>query len=156
MTLVIRSAAPEEGSLLKGITVRSRAYWGYDAARFRAWVERLESEPQLPDVEAYLAEVDGRPVGWAALKEPVDALCVLEDLWVEPDSMGRGVGTQLFRHSLERARELGASRLEWVAEPGAVGFYEKMGGRTVRDEVSGSFGHRMPVMRLDIYPGISG
>jgi N-acetylglutamate synthase-like GNAT family acetyltransferase len=156
MRVVIRRAAPEEGSLLKGITVRSRAQWGYDATRFRRWVERLESEQQLPDVESYVAEIDGHPVGWAALKQPVDALCVLEELWVEPDWMGGGVGAQLFRHSVERARELGSSRLEWVAEPGAVGFYEKMGGRSVRDEVSGSFGHRMPVMSLDLDPGISG
>jgi GNAT superfamily N-acetyltransferase len=150
-TTVIRRAEPEERSLLTGITVRSRAHWGYDAARFRVWVERLElSEGMFLDVEPYVAEVDGRAVGWAALKRPVDGLCVLEELWIEPEWMGRGVGAQLFQHAVERARELGADRLEWVAEPGAVGFYEKMGGRPVRQEMSRSFGHRMPVMRLDL------
>jgi GNAT superfamily N-acetyltransferase len=150
---VIRRAAPEERKLLTGITVRSRAHWGYDAARFRAWVARLElSEEMFLAVEPYVAEIDGSPVGWAALKQPVDGLCVLEELWVEPEWMGRGVGAQLFRHAVERARELGAHRLEWVSEPGAVGFYEKMGGHPVRQEVSRSFGHRMPVMSLDLPP----
>ena len=103
-TVAIRSATPEESTLLKQITVRSRAHWKYDAALFRAWVE--------------------------------------------PEWMGRGVGAQLFRFAARRALELGAETLEWASEPGAVGFYEKMGGRHVRDDVSHSFGHRLPVMSL--------
>lgn len=150
-TVVVRRATPEENDLLKQITVRSRAIWGYDAARFRAWAERLDFSPEeWRDVEPYVAEIDGHPVGWAALKQPLNALCVLEELWVEPESMRRGVGAQLFRFAVKRARELGAHTLEWASEPGAVGFYEKMGGRHVRDDVSGSFGHRLPVMSFDL------
>jgi GNAT superfamily N-acetyltransferase len=156
MTPAIRRAGPEDRSLLKGITVRSRAHWGYDPVRFRAWAERLElSEEMFLDVESYVAEIDGRAVGWAAVKQPVDARCVLEELWVEPERMSRGVGAQLFRHAVERSRELGATSLEWVSEPGAVGFYEKMGGQTVRQEVSRSFGHQMPVMRLELHAAIA-
>ena len=148
-TVAIRSATPEESTLLKQITVRSRAHWKYDAALFRAWAERLAFAPEeWRDVEAYVAEVDGQPVGWAALKRPADGLGVLEELWVEPEWMGRGVGAQLFRFAARRALELGAETLEWASEPGAVGFYEKLGGRHVRDDVSHSFGHRLPVMSL--------
>ncbi len=39
----------------------------------------------------------------------------------------------MFRFVAERGRQLGASRLEWEAEPNAVGFYERMGGRYFRD-----------------------
>jgi len=39
--------------------------------------------------------------------------------------------------------------------PNAVGFYEKMGGRHVREDVSGAFGHRLAVMMLDL-PGADG
>ena len=39
----------------------------------------------------------------------------------------------MFRFAADRGRQLGASRMEWEAEPNAVGFYERMGGRYLRD-----------------------
>src|SRR5918911_1241018 len=65
-----------------------------------------------------------------------DGGCVLEDLGVEPGWMARGIGARLFRVAADRARELGAHTMEWGAEPNAVGFYEKVGGRHLRIQVS--------------------
>jgi GNAT superfamily N-acetyltransferase len=76
---------------------------------------------------------------------------VIEDMWVDPAAMGRGVGTRLFRLAAERARELGASRLEWEAEPNAVGFYEKMGGRHIGERIS-SWGRTLSLMGVDLTP----
>jgi GNAT superfamily N-acetyltransferase len=155
----IRRAAPDELELLNELTVRSRRHWGYDAELFRAWADRLDfAAEDWGDVEAYLAEIEGPPIGWAALRRPLNGVAVLEELWIVPEAMGRGVGTQLFRFLAGRARELGASALEWASEPGAVGFYEKLGGRHIREETSHSFGHRLPVMRLDLAqePGSAG
>jgi GNAT superfamily N-acetyltransferase len=151
--LEIRRATSDELELLKELTVRSRRHWDYDAERFRAWADRLDfAVEDWGDVETYLAELEGRPVAWAAVRRPASGVAVLEELWVVPEAMGRGVGAQLFRTASARARELGASALEWAAEPGAVGFYEKLGGGRVREETSHSFGHRLPVMRLDLAP----
>src|SRR5207247_10253115 len=57
----------------------------------------------------------------------------LDDLWVEPKWIGTRIGSRLFRHAAGRGEQLGASRMEWEAEPNAIGFYEKLGGRYVRD-----------------------
>jgi GNAT superfamily N-acetyltransferase len=73
---------------------------------------------------------------------------VLDDLWVEPGAMGGGIGTGLFRFAAERARELGARTMEWEAEPNAIGFYERMGGRYVRDSEPSEFGRILPVMAI--------
>ena len=51
---------------------------------------------------------------------------------------------------MERGRELGVSALEWEAEPNAVGFYEKVGGRYVRDSEPSEWGRVLPVMRLEL------
>ena len=149
--VTIRRAARDEQNLLRAIAIRSRAHWNYDAALFRAWADRLEfvSDEWL-EFESYVAEVGGQPVGWGALKQPVDGLCVLEELWIEPEWMGRGIGAQLFRFIAARARDLGGTTMEWASEPGAVGFYEKLGGRHIRDDVSRSFGHSLPVLSLDL------
>lgn len=149
----IRRAAPDDFELLNELTVRSRRHWNYDAELFRAWADRLDfAAEEWEGVEAYLAEAEGRPVGWVAVRRPVNGVSVLEELWIVPEAMGQGVGSRLFGLAVGRARELDASALEWASEPGAVGFYEKLGGRHVREEVSQSFRHRLPVMRLDLAP----
>jgi GNAT superfamily N-acetyltransferase len=63
--------------------------------------------------------------------------------------MGDGLGRRLFRLAADRARELGADRLEWSSEPNAVGFYEKVGGRKLRDHVT-EWGRLAPWMGLEL------
>ena len=99
-----------------------------------------------------MAESEGRAIGWAALI-PADepGVVVLDDLWVEPAWIGKGVGSLLFRRAAERGIELGARRLEWEAEPNAVGFYERLGGRRLRDSKT-VWDRTIPVMGLDLEP----
>ena len=74
----------------------------------------------------------------------------LDDLWIEPAWMGKGIGSGLFRHAAEQGRQTGAARMEWEAEPNALGFYEKMGGRYVRDGEPSVWGRVNAVMGLDL------
>jgi GNAT superfamily N-acetyltransferase len=128
---------------LREIAFAAKAHWGYDIARVREWSDTIDFD----DGRELLVEDD---VAWASLV-PGGEVCVLEDLWVDPPAMGRGLGTRLFRRALERARELGATRLEWEAEPNAVGFYEKMGGRPIGERMS-SWGRLLSVMGVDLTP----
>jgi GNAT superfamily N-acetyltransferase len=143
--VVIRAAEPDEGERLRELTVTSKAHWGYELEFVERWVADGDfSAAGLAAKGAFVAEEAGRIVGWAAaITEGVR--CWLDDLWVEPTSMLRGVGTLLFEHAVERAREQGCVRLEWQSEPHAVGFYKKMGGRVLRHEESRYWG-REPVM----------
>jgi 8-oxo-dGTP pyrophosphatase MutT (NUDIX family) len=149
--VIIRLAAPDEHERLREVAIASRGVWGYDEERFRQWASSLDvSAERLRDNETYVAEDGARLVGWASLRSPADGVCVLDELWVEPERIRSGVGSQLFRFILSRSRNLGASQLEWGAEPGAVGFYEKMGGRFLRTKRSSSFDLVIPVMSIDL------
>jgi GNAT superfamily N-acetyltransferase len=99
----------------------------------RRWAEGLTFESRQ---ERWVADVDGEIVAWAGLIPPADGVAVLDDLWVDPSWIGRGLGKRLFELAADRARELGAVRLEWGAERHALGFYEKMGGRFLREHVT--------------------
>ena len=91
---------------------------GYDAARVRGWVETLDfSEERLAADELYVVEVEARVVGWCEVVPPLDGACVLEHLWIEPEWIGRELGSALFEFAAQRARALGARLLEWEAEP---------------------------------------
>ena len=88
-------------------------------------------------------------VGWCEVIPRGDGACLLEHLWIEPEWIGREVGSALFRFAVQRARELGARMLEWESEPHAAGFYEKMGGRRLRETTS-EWGRPLAVMGLDL------
>jgi GNAT superfamily N-acetyltransferase len=129
----VRPVEPADHERLRELTFESKAHWGYDRDFVRRWVEGLSFED---DEERWAAEVDGAIVAWAGLVPPADGIAVLEDLWVDPPWMGHGLGSGLFQLAADRARELGAERMEWGAEPNALGFYERMGGRFLRDYVT--------------------
>jgi GNAT superfamily N-acetyltransferase len=142
----LRPLAPDDYERVRELTLESKAHWGYDREFVRRWAEGLSFER---DRERWVAELDGEIVAWAALVPPVDGIAVLDDLWVDPAWIGRGLGGRLFRLAAGRAAELGAERLEWGAEPNAVGFYEKLGGRKLRDHVT-EWGRVAPWMGLEL------
>ena len=148
--MTLRAARPEEGERLREIAMAAKSNWGYEEEAVRSWAAQGDFSPAGLATKIFLvAEEEGRAVGFASLI-PQAELAVLDDLWIEPAWIGRGVGSQLFRACADRARELGAKRLEWEAEPNAAGFYERMGGRYVRDSDPTAFGRVIPVMGLDL------
>jgi GNAT superfamily N-acetyltransferase len=135
-----------DAARLREIAYAAKAHWGFDTRLVREWADSLD----VDDGRILLVEEqEGVALAWASLI-PQGDVCVLEDLWVEPRSMGRGLGARLFRRAEERAHELGAARLEWEAEPNAVGFYEKMGARYLRDSEPSEWGRILPVMGVDL------
>lgn len=81
----------------------------------------------LPDVDAWLAEDDGRIVGYALLDGDF-----LSHLYIAPDAQGQGVGAAL----LERAKELRPDGLRlWVFQKNerARRFYERHGFRLLEE-----------------------
>jgi GNAT superfamily N-acetyltransferase len=148
--VVIRSVAPDEGERLREIAIAAKSHWGYDVDRVREWAAMGDfSATGLLQKNVYVAAVGGRAVGWAAAIERGDVWW-LDDLWIEPGWIGKGIGSRLFRHAAERGRRAGAARMEWEAEPNALGFYEKMGGRQVRDGEASVWGRVNAVMGIDL------
>lgn len=146
----MRDGREQDFARLREIAVDAKAYWGYDRRRVEEWAEAGDFEPDsLRARLLFVAEAGGEPIGWAALI-PRGEVGWLEDLWVEPAWIGRGVGRLLFEHVAGRARELGARRLEWEAEPNAKGFYERMGGGYVRDSEVTEWGRVLDVLGVEL------
>jgi len=129
--LRIRPARADEAEILTDLSLRSKAFWGYDAgflARCRAVMtvkaRGIETHPH------YVAEIDSRIAGFYGF-EPEAAGVGLDYLFVETDLVGRGVGRALWRHAVDTARGLGHPALIVVSDPNAEGFYLKMGCRRI-------------------------
>jgi GNAT superfamily N-acetyltransferase len=145
----IRRAVPGEAPVLREIAIASKRYWGYADDWMVRWAELLAIPPEYVERnEVYVAELDGRAIGLAALI-PRGEECELDHLWLLPEHIGKGLGRRLFEHARDRATQLGAARLTLEAEPQATGFYERMGARTIRDNVS-AMGRLVPIMHLEL------
>jgi GNAT superfamily N-acetyltransferase len=96
---------------------------------------------QAPVCGAFLAEHDGRPVGFALYFQTYSTFksmpCMhLEDLFVVPEARGNGLGLALLRAVAAEAVARGCPRLDWnVLEwnAPAIRFYESRGARLLAD-----------------------
>ena len=155
-TWTVRRADTGEGEILRAIAAAAKGYWGYDRERVAEWAAKLDLAPAtLREHEHYVAEAAGGPVAFMGLHEgrPVS---VLDHLWVMPGWIGHEIGRDLFALAVSRATALGASWLEWEADPNAVGFYERMGGRYLRPSPQTEWGRTLPIMGLRLPSATSG
>lgn len=96
---------------------------------------------ERPVCEARIGEVDGVARGFALFFTSYTTFttrpCMwLEDLFVEPEARGRGLGRALLADLAALCVERGMPRLDWYVldwnEP-AIGFYRRLGARTLDD-----------------------
>ncbi|MFE3487315.1 MULTISPECIES: GNAT family N-acetyltransferase [Streptomyces] len=145
----IRAGEAAEAAALTELALRSKGHWKYDAEFLAACREELTVRPA--DVAARrtaVAEEDGRILGFTTLdgEPPLGALGMM---FVEPDTIGRGVGRRLFTHTVDEARRLGFTRLTIDADPNAEPFYRAMGAVRIGVTPSGSVaGRDLPLLQV--------
>ena len=134
VALSLRAWTPVFASLrgALGETVYAQLYPDWRASQARGVEQVCRSAS-----EAWVADVDGRPAGFAAVvhhDETYDEPCSgeIEMIAVDPDHQRRGVADRLLAHSLDAMRQAGL-RLAVVATGGDPGHgparaaYEKAG-----------------------------
>ncbi len=94
-----------------------------------------------PAAQVVIAEVEGRPAGFALYFFNYSTFLAkpglyLEDLFVKPEYRGAGTGTALLLHLAKIANTRGCGRMEWSVldwnEP-AIKFYETLGARRMNE-----------------------
>ena len=151
MDLVFRSALTEDADALGGLALRSKAHWGYDKEFLDRVRDELAFSPaSMAGRHITLATADGRMVGFYSLDGDPPA-GELGNLWLDPTSIGTGLGRRLWRHAIDAARRAGFTSLRIEADPHAEGFYLAMGAVRIGGTPSGSIpGRILPLLRYDI------
>lgn len=145
MSYSIREARPGDASELTRLINQLAEYerLGHeshpDASRLAAQL----AENATPRIEALVAEEEGtgKCIGFALFFHNYSTFLTnfglfLEDLFVEPDHRGKGIGLALFRRLAGIARDRGCLRLEWNVldwNESAIAFYEKLGASTLSE-----------------------
>lgn len=125
----IRDARPDEASALEELQRRSSDVWDEYRVQLAANPDAIEPPHQaIADGRVRVAvDAFGRRLGFSVVLPIRRSRCELDDLFVEPDSMGLGVGRLLVDDVAKRAAAAGASHLDVIANPNALGFYERLG-----------------------------
>lgn len=148
----LRCARVEEAGSLGELCLRSKAVWGYDAAFLEAC--RDELRPGLAAIEqgcVAVAELSGLVAGVVEVSVSDDE-AHLEKLFVEPVLIRQGVGERLISWALDEATSRGATKIVIESDPGAVGFYRRLGARDAGVAPSGSIpGRTLPRLVLDLH-----
>jgi molybdenum cofactor cytidylyltransferase len=119
----IRPAQGHEAEALTAIALKAKAYWGYPAGTLEAWKQELTVSTQtITSRPTFVAVIGDEIVGFYSLSPSRDAW-KLDDLWVLPRFMDRGIGRALVAHAVETAARGGASSVTVDADPNAESFY---------------------------------
>ena len=145
MTLRIREAEPQDAAAIAELHVRSwqTAYRGQLTDDYLDGLnvqERLDQHRQslespMPGWRTWIAEEDGRPVGFAVTGPSQDSdadpkTAELYAIYLDPDRVGTGLGRSLFEHSVGDLRSRGFTTATlWVLETNELArrFYEIAG-----------------------------
>jgi len=134
--IYIRRVDPAEASVLTKIAKSAKRHWGYPEHWLAIWDPQLTFSPEyFVENESWVA-IDGeRPIAFYTLLDK-DGNAWIENLWVRPEYIGKGIGKQLFLHALKLTHQRGYKFLRLEADPNAQGFYEKMGMHKIGERLS--------------------
>lgn len=152
--IAIRLAKEEEHYALSNLAFRSKAFWGYsaefmEACRPELWVSVMDIAS--PDSYYFVAESKGEILGYYALQRLSREEHELEALFVDPQSIGQGVGKKLIEHAKRYAQKDGARFLLIQGDLNATDFYHAAGAVQVGERESDSIpGRYLPEFRISL------
>lgn len=132
---MIRRAEPVDASDLTRIALAAKRHWGYPLDWMERWIHILTFDAaRVLAEEIWLALVDDQPAAFYSLNLE-EGIWWLDNLWVLPDLMGKGLGRSLFVDALDKCRAHGADCLRIESDPNAEGFYKRMGAHRIGEYV---------------------
>jgi GNAT superfamily N-acetyltransferase len=135
---MIREAEIQEAEILTNISFSSKGYWNYPKEYYEIWSNELTiSSDYIRNNDVFVYENNGKIIGYYSVVELKDDIEIsgitirkgfwLEHMFIEPRSIGKGIGTKMFEHLKEKFASCGVNALGILADPNSRGFYEKMG-----------------------------
>src|SRR5215208_6035489 len=101
----IQRANPQLANQLTQIAIRAKAHWRYPERWLEIWKPQLTFSPQyFEENVSWMATTDELPIGFYTLQER-KGKAWLENLFVLPEYIGKGIGRALFLHAVELSRQ---------------------------------------------------
>ncbi len=133
---MIRRDEHEEAGCLTEIAFAAKRHWVYPESWIEVWRKDLTVTPDYIEChEVFVATEAGKLIGFYALVT-FEGTTELDHLWVLPELIGKGIGSQLLKHALDKAAAVGVTVIEIVSDPNSEGFYLKAGAAKIGEVIS--------------------
>ncbi len=125
----IRPAEPGDRDALGELHRRSSYVWAEDRGDLEAHPDALGIAPEaIAERRVRIAvAANGELLGFSVVGDADDGVSELDDLFVDPGVMRRGVGRALVEDAAAHAADRGCLRMTVVAHPRNLPFYESVG-----------------------------
>ena len=145
----VLKAHKEDLTILNQITFASKQFWGYSDEQMEAWKEMLTmSESYLTENTVYKL-VQEEILGYYSFII-FENYVELDNLFVKPEKIWKGLGTFLLQHLLDEITKLGHHKIVLFADPNAERFYEKKGFQVIGSKPTQDKARFLPIMELNL------
>lgn len=150
--MTITKSNREDHEILTDITKKSKAYWGYSVEQMEQWSDLLTITTDYIDANhVYKLVVDNSTVGYYSYFNVSENVIKLDNLFVLPNYIGKGLGKTLMDDFISRIKNTETLKVVLDSEPNTQGFYEKFGFIKVAQIETAITNRYLPVMELNIH-----
>jgi GNAT superfamily N-acetyltransferase len=147
--MTIEKATNTDHQILTQITKKSKAFWGYSEEQIEIWSKFLTVTSSYIDANTvYKLSVEDQIVGYYSFFNQDEKTIKLDNLFVLPEYIGKGLGRLLMEHFLLNINK--ANTITLNSEPNAEPFYSKLGFVKVGEIETSIKDRYMPIMELTI------
>lgn len=149
--MIIEKASTKDHEILTEITKKSKAYWGYSEEQILKWSNNLTiTQDYLKDNDVFKLINDNKIVGYYSYIIEEEKNVILDNLFVLPEYIGKGLGKYLMTDFLNRMKENQIRKITLDSEPNAELFYSKMGFVKIGEFETSIKNRFMPIMELNL------
>ena len=149
--MTIEKAISSDHQILTEITKKSKAHWGYSDEQIENWSQFLTVTPTYIETNlVYKLTIEDKLAGYYSFLYEDETTVKLDNLFVLPEYIGKGLGRILMNHFLLGIDKTIVDKITLNSEPNAELFYTKL-GFIKTGEIETSIKNRyMPIMELNI------
>ncbi|MDR2182626.1 MAG: GNAT family N-acetyltransferase, partial [Clostridiales bacterium] len=132
--MIFRNARQNEADVLTRLTLASKRHWGYPEEWMKIWEDELTIRPAyIAENMVVVAEEDAELLGYISIRKRGDQGFFLDNLFIRPSHMRKGIGEKLLAIALDWCRQRRIAQLNVCSDPFSKGFYEKTGAAYIRE-----------------------
>ncbi|WP_264552019.1 GNAT family N-acetyltransferase [Flavobacterium sp. N2038] len=147
----LQKATAEDHILLTEITKKSKAYWGYSEEQITEWSNNLTvTEDYIEKNNVFNLVEETKIIGYYSYIIQDNNQVELDNLFILPEYIGRGLGSYLMNDFLERMRNEKIKKIILDSEPNAEQFYQKIGFRKIGEFETSIKNRFMPIMEMNL------
>jgi len=145
----IKKAITKDAKELTLLTIRSKSYWDYSQKQIADWENDLTiTEEYITEKQVYKLMKEHQIIGYYSFFSIDDSDLKLENLFIEPSYIGKGIGKKLMSDFFSRIETIQFKRVILYSDPNSEKFYSKLGFEVIGKLETSIKNRYLPIMEM--------